>query len=243
MMVQNCGFGRICLPVTRRRRPDARTVARASVSVRDQLADRASLRNRVLVVAFFALVGGWGYWALLTTPIDAIPDLSDNQVIVFTDWPGRSPAGGRGPGHLSAHGEPPGPAGRAGGALLLGVRLLDDQRDLRGLGGPLLRALARAGAPEPARASRCPAGVVPTLGPGRHRASGHVFWYTVEGKGHSLRDLRSLQDWFIRYQLNAVPGVAEVASVGGIGPPVPDRRRSRTGSAPSRSRSRRWWTP
>jgi hypothetical protein len=50
-----------------------------------------SLRNRVLVVAFFLLIGGWGYWALLTTPIDAIPDLSDNQVIVFTDWSGRSP--------------------------------------------------------------------------------------------------------------------------------------------------------
>ena len=50
-----------------------------------------SLRNRFLVVAFFLLLGGWGYWALLTTPIDAIPDLSDNQVIVFTDWPGRSP--------------------------------------------------------------------------------------------------------------------------------------------------------
>jgi Cu(I)/Ag(I) efflux system membrane protein CusA/SilA len=50
-----------------------------------------SLRNRVLVIAAFLLLGGWGYWALLTTPIDAIPDLSDNQVIVFTDWPGRSP--------------------------------------------------------------------------------------------------------------------------------------------------------
>ena len=50
-----------------------------------------SLRNRFLVIAFFVLVGAWGYWALLTTPIDAIPDLSDNQVIVFTDWTGRSP--------------------------------------------------------------------------------------------------------------------------------------------------------
>ena len=50
-----------------------------------------SLRNRFLVIALFALVAGWGYWALLTTPIDAIPDLSDNQVIVFTDWSGRSP--------------------------------------------------------------------------------------------------------------------------------------------------------
>jgi Cu(I)/Ag(I) efflux system membrane protein CusA/SilA len=50
-----------------------------------------SLRNRFLVLAFFALASGSGYWALRTTPIDAIPDLSDNQVIVFTDWMGRSP--------------------------------------------------------------------------------------------------------------------------------------------------------
>jgi copper/silver efflux system protein len=63
-------------------------------------------------------------------------------------------------------------------------------------------------------AKSLPAGVVPTLGPDA-TGVGHVFWYTVEGKGTSLRDLRSLQDWFIRYQLNSVPGVAEVASIGG----------------------------
>src|SRR5438309_2816942 len=59
-----------------------------------------------------------------------------------------------------------------------------------------------------------PPGVVPTLGPDA-TGVGHVFWYTVEGTGYSLRDLRSIQDWFVRYQLNAVPGVAEVASIGG----------------------------
>src|SRR6266540_2177712 len=59
-----------------------------------------------------------------------------------------------------------------------------------------------------------PAGIVPTLGPDA-TGVGHVFWYTVESPAHSLRDLRTLQDWFIRYQLNSVPGVAEVASVGG----------------------------
>jgi Cu(I)/Ag(I) efflux system membrane protein CusA/SilA len=59
-----------------------------------------------------------------------------------------------------------------------------------------------------------PAGVVPTLGPDA-TGVGHVFWYTVEGGRLSLRDLRSLQDWYVRYQLNSVPGVAEVASVGG----------------------------
>ena len=60
-----------------------------------------------------------------------------------------------------------------------------------------------------------PAGVTPTLGPDA-TGVGHVFWYTVESPTRSLRDLRTLQDWFIRYQLNAVPGVAEVASVGGF---------------------------
>jgi len=60
-----------------------------------------------------------------------------------------------------------------------------------------------------------PPGIVPTLRPDA-TGVGHVFWYTVEGKDYALQDLRSLQDWFIRYQLNAVPGVAEVASVGGV---------------------------
>jgi Cu(I)/Ag(I) efflux system membrane protein CusA/SilA len=60
-----------------------------------------------------------------------------------------------------------------------------------------------------------PVGAVPTLGPDA-TGVGHVFWYTVEGKGYSLRDLRSIQDWYVRYQLNSVPGVAEVASVGGV---------------------------
>jgi Cu(I)/Ag(I) efflux system membrane protein CusA/SilA len=59
-----------------------------------------------------------------------------------------------------------------------------------------------------------PKGVVPTLGPDA-TGVGHVFWYTLESDRHSLQQLRSLQDWFVRYQLNAVPGVAEVASVGG----------------------------
>ena len=64
-------------------------------------------------------------------------------------------------------------------------------------------------------AKQMPPGVVPALGPDA-TGVGHVFWYTVESSSHTLRELRSLQDWFIRYQLNAVPGVAEVASVGGF---------------------------
>jgi Cu(I)/Ag(I) efflux system membrane protein CusA/SilA len=64
-------------------------------------------------------------------------------------------------------------------------------------------------------AKTLPSGVVPTLGPDA-TGVGHVFWYTVEGKRYSLEELRSIQDWCIGYQLNAVPGVAEVASVGGV---------------------------
>jgi copper/silver efflux system protein len=172
-----------------------------------------SLRNRFLVVAFFLLLGGWGYWALLTTPIDAIPDLSDNQVIVFTDWPGRSPQEVEDqvtyPLTVSLQGLPGVRVVRSSSAFgfsMINV-IFEDEVDLYFARSRVLERLNLL-------AKSLPVGVVPTLGPDA-TGVGHVFWYTVEGKGTSLRDLRSLQDWFIRYQLNSVPGVAEVASIGG----------------------------
>jgi Cu(I)/Ag(I) efflux system membrane protein CusA/SilA len=172
-----------------------------------------SLRNRFLVIALFLLLGGWGYWALLTTPIDAIPDLSDNQVIVFTDWPGRSPQEVEDqityPLTVSLQGLPGVRVVRSSSAFgfsMINI-LFEDHVDLYFARTRVLERLNLL-------AKSLPAGVVPTLGPDA-TGVGHVFWYTVEGQGYALRDLRSLQDWFIRYQLNAVPGVAEVASVGG----------------------------
>src|ERR1043166_6897716 len=173
----------------------------------------ASLRNRFLVVTSFALLGVWGYWALLTTPIDAIPDLSDNQVIVFTDWTGRSPQEVEDqityPLTVSLQGLPGVRVVRSSSAF--GVSMInvifEDSVDLyfaRSRGLERLNLLTKS----------LPAGVVPTLGPDA-TGVGHVYWYTVEGQGRSLRDLRSIQDWFIRYQLNSVPGVAEGASSGG----------------------------
>src|SRR5262247_3375764 len=172
-----------------------------------------SLRNRFLVLGLFALLGVWGYWALLTTPIDAIPDLSDNQVIVFTDWTGRSPQEVEDqityPLTVSLQGLPGVRVVRSSSAFgfsMINV-IFEDSIDLYFARSRVLERLNLL-------TKSLPTGVVPTLGPDA-TGVGHVFWYTVEGKGYSLRDLRSIQDWYIRYQLNSVPGVAEVASIGG----------------------------
>ena len=172
-----------------------------------------SLRNRFIVIAAFLSLGGWGWWALVATPIDALPDLSDNQVIVFTDWPGQSPQ------EVEDQVTYPLTTNLQGLANVRVVRsqsafgfsmiyvVFEDDVDLYFARARVLERLSLV-------SKSLPAGVVPTLGPDA-TGVGHVFWYTVESPTHSLRELRTLQDWFIRYQLNAVPGVAEVASVGG----------------------------
>ncbi len=172
-----------------------------------------SLKNRFLVVALYTALAGWGYWALRATPIDAIPDLSDNQVIVFTDWPGH------GPQEVEDQVSYPLTVNLQGLAGVRAVRaqsafgfsmiyvVFEDAIDLYFARARVLERLNLVG-------KLLPAGVVPTLGPDA-TGVGHIFWYTLESPNHSLRELRSLQDWFVRYQLNAVPGVAEVASVGG----------------------------
>ncbi len=172
-----------------------------------------SLRNRFIVVVLYGALAAWGWWAVRATPIDAIPDLSDNQVIVFTDWPGH------GPQEVEDQVTYPLTVNLQG---LAGVRVVRSQS---AFGFSMIYVVfeddvdsyfARARVLERMSliAKTLPAGVVPTLGPDA-TGVGHVFWYTVESPTLSLRELRTLQDWFIRYQLNAVPGVAEVASVGG----------------------------
>src|SRR2546426_1801483 len=173
----------------------------------------ASLRNRFLVVAFFLLLGGWGYWALLRTPIDAIPDLSDNQVIVFTDWPGRSPQEVEDqvtyPLVTNLQGLPGVRVVRASSAFSFSMIniIFEDNVDLYWARTRVLERLNLVG-------KQLPEGVVPTLGPDA-TGVGQIFWYTLESDQMNLRDLRTLQDWFVRYQLNSVTGVSEVASVGG----------------------------
>jgi Cu(I)/Ag(I) efflux system membrane protein CusA/SilA len=172
-----------------------------------------SLRNRFLVVALWIGVAGWGFWAMLRAPIDAIPDLSDNQVIVFTDWSGRSPQELEDqvtyPLTVNLQGLPGVKVVRSSSAFGFSMIfvIFEDNVDLYFARTRVLERLNLV-------TKQLPAGVVPTLGPDA-TGVGHVFWYTVEGGSLSLRDLRSLQDWYVRYQLNSVPGVAEVASVGG----------------------------
>jgi Cu(I)/Ag(I) efflux system membrane protein CusA/SilA len=172
-----------------------------------------SLKNRFLVVVFYLGIAAWGYWALLASPVDAIPDLSDNQVIVFTDWTGRSPQEVEDqvtyPLTVNLQGLPGVRVVRSSSAFGFSMIfvIFEDNVDLYFARTRVLERLNLV-------SKQMPTGVTPTLGPDA-TGVGHVFWYTVEGTGHDLRELRTLQDWFVRYQLNSVPGVAEVASVGG----------------------------
>src|SRR5262245_11446631 len=172
-----------------------------------------SLRNRFIVVVLYLGLAVWGWWAVRATPIDAIPDLSDNQVIVFTDWPGHSPQEVEDQVTYPLTVNLQGLAGvrvvrsqAAFGFSMIYV-IFEDGVDLYFARTRVLERMSLV-------ARSLPAGVTPTLGPDA-TGVGHVPWYTVESPGPSLLELRTLQDWFIRYQLNSVPGVAEVASVGG----------------------------
>src|SRR5882762_6081390 len=172
-----------------------------------------SMRNRGLVIAIYLGLAAWGYWALLRTPIDAIPDLSDNQVIVFTDWTGRSPKEVEDqvtyPLVTNLQGLPGVRVVRASSAFSFSMIniIFEENVDLYWARTRVLERLNLV-------AKQLPAGVTPTLGPDA-TGVGQVFWYTLESDQMNLRDLRTLQDWFVRYQLNSVPGVAEVATVGG----------------------------
>jgi Cu(I)/Ag(I) efflux system membrane protein CusA/SilA len=173
-----------------------------------------SIRHRGLTIIGGLLLALWGVYAVYQTPVDAIPDLSENQVIVFTDWPGHSPREIEDqityPLSLNLQG-------------LAGVRVVrgssdfnfstisviyEEGVDLRTARTQLAERLAAA-------AAAMPPGVTPALAPDAP-ATGQIFWYTVEGEGYDLARLRDVQDWYVKSQLSSVPGVAEVASVGGF---------------------------
>ncbi len=172
-----------------------------------------SIRNRYLVIVASLALALAGVRAMLTTPVDAIPDLSENQVIVFTDWMGRSPR------EIEDQVTYPLSVNLQGLAGVKVVRsssefnfsmitiIFDDNVDYYFGRQRVLEKLSIA-------STFLPQGVTPYLAADA-TAVGQIFWYTLEGEGRDLGELRSIQDFYVRYQLNSVPGVAEVASVGG----------------------------
>jgi Cu(I)/Ag(I) efflux system membrane protein CusA/SilA len=172
-----------------------------------------SLKNRGLVLLAYLVLAVWGYWALLRTPIDAIPDLSENQVIVFTDWAGRSPQEVEDQITYPLTVNLQGLAGiktvrssSAFGFSMINL-IFEDNVDLYFARTRVLEKLNLS-------SGILPEGVTPVLGPDA-TGVGQVYWYTVEGP-YDAGTLHSLQHWFIRYQLNSVPGVAEVGTIGGF---------------------------
>ncbi len=180
-----------------------------------------SLRNRFLVVCATLFVIAFGIRAVYRTPVDAIPDLSENQVIVFADWAGRSPQEVEDqvtyPLSVNLQGLAGVSAVRA--TSMFGFSLVtiifEDKIDNYFARTRVLERLNLL-------TSQLPAGVVPQLGPDA-TGLGWVYQYYLDvdpaqapGGGYDLGQLRAVQDWFVRYQLNAVSGVAEVGSIGGF---------------------------
>jgi copper/silver efflux system protein len=177
---------------------------------------RWSLENRFLVLCATLLLFGWGIFAVRRVPIDAIPDLSENQVIVFADWEGRSPQEVEDqityPLSVNLQGLAGVKTVRA--TSMFGFSLItvifEDKIDNYFARTRVLERLNYLG-------NVLPSGVTPRLGPDA-TGLGWVYQYYLKDQSgkHDLGSLRALQDYFVRYQLAAVPGVAEVASIGGF---------------------------
>jgi len=173
-----------------------------------------SANNRVIVILLYIIIVGFGIYSVINLPVDAIPDLSENQVIIFTEWMGRSPQIIEDqvtfPIVSGLQGLPDVKAVRANSMFGMSFVfvIFNDNVDTYFARSRVLERMNTIQA-------QLPAGVVPSLGPDG-TGVGHVFWYTVEGKGYDLGTLRSIQDWYVRYKLSSVDGVAEVASIGGF---------------------------
>lgn len=173
-----------------------------------------SLKNRYIVLLLAAGLFVWGVLNIKKNPIDAIPDLSENQVIVFTEWMGRGPQIMEDqvtyPLVSNLQGIPK--VKNIRGTSMFGMSfvyvIFEDDVDVYWARTRVLERLNYA-------QRLLPNGVTPTLGPDG-TGVGHVFWYTLDTKNLDLGEQRALQDWYIKLALQTVPGVAEVASFGGF---------------------------
>lgn len=175
---------------------------------------KLSLRNRYFVLLIAIGLFIWGIFAVRDNPIDAIPDLSENQVIVFTEWMGRSPQIIEDqvtfPLVSNLQGIPKIKNIRA--SSMFGMSfvyvIFDDNVDIYWARTRVMERLNYA-------QRLLPQDVTPTLGPDG-TGVGHVFWYHFDAPKMDLGDQRALQDWYVKFALQTVPGVAEVAFFGGF---------------------------
>lgn len=173
-----------------------------------------SIRNRYTVLILSAGLLAWGIISVQKNPVDAIPDLSENQVIVFTEWTGQSPQIMEDqvtfPLVSNLQGIPKVKNIRA--TSMFGMSfvyvIFDDNVDVYWARTRVLERLNYA-------QRLLPQGVTPTLGPDG-TGVGHILWYTLDAKKLDLGEQRALQDWYIKFALQTVPGVAEIASFGGF---------------------------
>jgi Cu(I)/Ag(I) efflux system membrane protein CusA/SilA len=172
-----------------------------------------SIRHRTVVVAAAVVLALAGVYAVYHTPMDAIPDVSEDQIMVFAEWPGHSPR------EIEDQVTYPLSTSLQG---LAGVRVVRSSSEFNFSslsvilqeGVDFYVARQQIGERLSRAADALPAGVKAYLAPDG-AATGQIFWYTIEGQGYDLARLRAVEDWYVRGQLAAVPGVAEVASVGG----------------------------
>ncbi len=173
-----------------------------------------ALRNRLIVLLIAGGLFTWGIYSVKQTPIDAIPDLSENQVIVFTEWMGRSPQVIEDqvtyPLVSNLQGIPK--IKNIRGTSMFGMSfvyvIFEDNVDVYWARTRVLERMNYA-------QRLLPQGVTPSLGPDG-TGVGHVFWYTIDANNMDLGEQRALQDWYVKLALQTVPGVAEVASFGGF---------------------------
>src|SRR4030095_1289016 len=173
-----------------------------------------SLRNRILVLLCAGGLLAFGIYSVEQNPIDAIPDVSENQVIVFTEWMGRAPQVIEDqvtyPLVSNLQGIPK--VKNIRGTSMFGMSfvhiIFDDNTDIYWARSRVLERLNYA-------QRLLPEGVTPTLGPDG-TGVGHILWYTLNAKGMDLGEQRALQDWYIKFALQTVPGVSEVGSFGGF---------------------------
>ena len=173
-----------------------------------------SLRNRLIVILIAVFMFGWGLYEVQHNPVDAIPDLSENQVIVFTEWMGRSPQVIEDqityPLVANLQGIPK--LKNIRGASMFGMSFVylvfEDNVDIYWARTRVAERLNFA-------QKLLPEGISPTLGPDG-TGVGHVFWYTLETREFDLGELRALQDWYVKFAVQTVSGVSEVASFGGF---------------------------